>query len=102
MVMRSSLGRAIFLILLAGSAGAPLACKRGTALEMVNVYCAVDQPYASKLFEEFEKQTGIRISPLYDIESSKSVGLAGKLEAERDHPRADVWWGSEAFLTTRL
>src|SRR5581483_3069648 len=26
----------------------------------------------------------------------------GKLEAERDHPQADVWWGSEAFLTARL
>src|SRR5581483_11500251 len=68
----------------------------------LTVYCAVDEPYASKVFEDFEKQTGIRVAPLYDIESSKSVGLAGKLEAERGHPRADVWWGSEAFLTTRL
>lgn len=100
--MRIQAGRAVFLALLAGSTLAPSGCKRGGALETVNVYCAVDQPYASKLFEEFEKQTGIRVSPLYDIESSKSVGLAGKLEAERDHPRADVWWGSEAFLTTRL
>lgn len=69
---------------------------------MITVYCAVDEPYASKLFEEFTRKTGIQVAPLYDIESSKSVGLAGKLEAERDHPRADVWWGSEAFLTTRL
>jgi iron(III) transport system substrate-binding protein len=38
----------------------------------------------------------------YDIESSKSVGLAGKLTAEKDHPRADVWWCSEAFLSVRL
>jgi len=70
--------------------------------KQVTVYCAVDEPYASKIFAEFEKETGIHLAPLYDIESSKSVGLAGKLEAERDHPRADVWWGSEAFLTTRL
>jgi iron(III) transport system substrate-binding protein len=71
-------------------------------LAQVNIYCAVDEPYASRIFEQFTKDTGILVAPLYDIESSKSVGLAGKLEAEQDHPRADVWWGSEAFLTTRL
>jgi iron(III) transport system substrate-binding protein len=76
-------------------------CQKHPANEVL-IYCAVDQPYASKIFEDFEKQNGIHVSPLYDIESSKSVGLAGKLEAERDHPRAQVWWGSEAFLTTRL
>jgi iron(III) transport system substrate-binding protein len=77
-------------------------CNRPEGADLITVYCPVDEPYAAKLFEEFEAQTNIRIAPLYDIESSKSVGLAGKLEAERDHPRADVWWGSEAFLTTRL
>jgi iron(III) transport system substrate-binding protein len=77
-------------------------CKRTAATGLVTIYCAVDEPYASKIFDDFEKETGIQIAPLYDIESSKSVGLAGKLEAERDHPRADAWWGSEAFLTTRL
>ena len=97
-------GRAslIFVLFLVAIAWIQSGCKRSGALQTINVYCAVDQPYASKVFEAFEKQTGIRVAPLYDIESSKSVGLAGKLEAERDHPRADVWWGSEAFLTTRL
>jgi iron(III) transport system substrate-binding protein len=66
------------------------------------VYCSVDEPYAAPVFDEFEKETGLHIAPLYDIESAKSVGLAGKLEAERDHPRADVWWCSEAFLSVRL
>ena len=97
-------GRAslVFVLMLVAVACIPSGCNRGPAPQTLTVYCAVDQPYASKVFEEFEKQTGIRVAPLYDIESSKSVGLAGKLEAERDHPRADVWWGSEAFLTTRL
>jgi iron(III) transport system substrate-binding protein len=66
------------------------------------VYCGVDEPYAAEVFKDFEKQTGLRVAPLYDIESSKSVTLAGKLTAEKDHPRADVWWGSEAFLSARL
>src|SRR5665213_2259104 len=77
-------------------------CNHKSEEEEIVVYCGVDEPYASKVFEEFEKQTGLHIAPQYDIESSKSVGLAGKLEAERDHPRADVWWGSEAFLSVRL
>jgi iron(III) transport system substrate-binding protein len=89
---------AVVLLALLAIAG----CSKSNAAPIVTVYCAVDEPYASKIFAEFEKETGIRVAPLYDIESSKSVGLAGKLEAERDHPQADVWWGSEAFLTARL
>ena len=77
-------------------------CNQKPGREILTVYCAVDEPYASKVFADFTKQTGIEIAPLYDIESSKSVGLSQKLIAEKDHPRADVWWGSEAFLTTRL
>src|SRR5271170_6989349 len=86
---------AVLLLLVAG-------CNHKPNDDIVTIYCAVDEPYASKVFEEFHAKTGINVAPLYDIESSKSVGLAGKLEAERDHPQADVWWGSEAFLTTRL
>jgi iron(III) transport system substrate-binding protein len=86
---------AVFVPLLTGCHSKPT----GPA---VVVYCSVDQPYASKVFAAFEKQTGIHVQPLYDIESSKSVGLAGKLEAEVDHPRCDVWWCSGAFLSVRL
>jgi iron(III) transport system substrate-binding protein len=77
-------------------------CGQKKAVDEIVVYCSVDEPYASQVFAEFEKETGLHVAPLYDIESSKSVGLAGKLEAEKDHPRADVWWCSEAFLTVRL
>src|ERR1700677_2852094 len=76
-------------------------CSKHAPNEVV-VYCAVDEPYASKIFADFEKDTGIHVTPVYDVESSKSVGLAGRLEAEHAHPQCDVWWGSEAFLTARL
>jgi iron(III) transport system substrate-binding protein len=89
---------ALTAMFIAGASG----CNQRQSQDTVTIYCAVDEPYASKLFEEFHQQTGINVAPLYDIESSKSVGLAGKLEAEADHPQADVWWGSEGFLTTRL
>ena len=77
-------------------------CGPKKQVDEIVVYCSVDEPYASQIFAEFEKETGLHVAPLYDIESSKSVGLAGKLEAEHDHPRADVWWCSEAFLSVRL
>ncbi len=93
---------AICLALASLLAGAFAGCGKKSSGEEIVVYCGVDEPYASEVFKDFEKQTGIHIAPQYDIESSKSVGLAGKLEAERDHPRADVWWGGEAFLSVRL
>lgn len=94
-------------ILLAGCASAAAAlvgCNRGggAGAEEIVVYCGVDEPYASQVFADFEKQTGLHIAPQYDIESSRSIGLAGKLEAEREHPRADVYWSSEPFLSGRL
>jgi iron(III) transport system substrate-binding protein len=90
------------LILLGLAICLPAGCSKKPSAGEVSIYCAVDEPYASKIFADFERDTGVAVTPLYDIESSKSVGLAGRLTAEKDHPQADVWWGSEAFLTARL
>jgi iron(III) transport system substrate-binding protein len=76
-------------------------CSRQPSDEVV-IYCGVDEPVASPVLDDFEKQSGIHVAVRYDIESSKSIGLAGRLEAEKDYPQADVWWGSEAFLSERL
>src|SRR4051812_33590595 len=90
--------------LLAGAAALALSgCRMATpAADAIVVYCGVDEPYAREVFADFEKQTGLHVSPQYDIEASRSVGLAGKLEAERDHPRADVYWANEPFQNGRL
>ena len=92
------LGFACLVAMLCATSG----CGQRSESDEIVVYCSVDEPYARQVFAEFEKETGLKVAPLYDIESSKSVGLAGKLEAEKDHPRADVWWCSEAFLSVRL
>ncbi len=77
-------------------------CSRKEATPEIAIYCSVDEPYADPIFHDFEQQTGYHITPLFDVESSKSVGLVGRLEAEKANPQADVWWGSEAFLTARI
>lgn len=100
-MMQRKIGRRVALAWCIVTALALAGCRRGLSSEVV-VYCGVDEPYASEIFADFEKQTGIHVAAQYDIESSKSIGLAGKLEAEREHPRADVYWSSEPFLTGRL
>ncbi len=68
----------------------------------VRLYTSVDQPYAVKIIREFEKQTGITVRVLTDAEATKTAGLAERLRAERNNPRADVWWSNEVFHTIRL
>jgi iron(III) transport system substrate-binding protein len=66
------------------------------------LYTSVDEPYARPLVEQFKRETGIEVMLVTDSEASKSVGLSEKLRAERAHPRADVWWSNECFLTINL
>lgn len=68
----------------------------------VVLYTSVDEPYVRPLVDRFKRQTGIHVTLLTDAEASKSVGLAERLRAESDHPRCDVWWSNECFLTINL
>ncbi len=68
----------------------------------VVLYTSVDEPYVRPLVERFQQRTGIEVQLVTDAEASKSVGLAERIVAERDHPRADVWWDNEVFHTIRL
>ena len=66
------------------------------------IYTSVDQVYASKIFKDFEKKTGIKVLAVYDTEASKAVGLEKRLLIEKSHPRADIFWNSEPIRTARL
>jgi iron(III) transport system substrate-binding protein len=76
-------------------------CSRSDQQTVV-LYTSVDEPIARPIINEFTKQTGIRVTLVTDTEASKSVGLAERLRAEKDHPQADVWWGNEPFHTINL
>lgn len=68
----------------------------------VVVYTALDQEFSRPVFEEFTRQTGIKILAKYDTESTKTVGLTQALFAERERPRCDLFWNNEIVNTLRL
>jgi iron(III) transport system substrate-binding protein len=76
-------------------------CEKKQSASVV-LYTSVDQPVARPIIQAFEKRTGIKVVLQTDTEATKSAGLAERLEAERDNPQADVWWGNEIFHTINL
>jgi iron(III) transport system substrate-binding protein len=66
------------------------------------IYTSQDQQFAEPILNEFTKQTGIKVSAVYDSEAVKTVGLANRLLAEANHPQCDVWWSNEALRTRQL
>src|SRR5260370_32255287 len=74
----------------------------GTAKSRVVVYCAQDREFAEDIFDEFTRKTALSVTPKYDIESEKSVGLALEISREKDRPRCDIHWNNEILWTIRL
>jgi iron(III) transport system substrate-binding protein len=68
----------------------------------VTVYTAQDSEFAEPVFAGFTETTGVAVRPKYDTESTKTVGLAEAILAERDRPRCDVFWNNEVLNTLRL
>lgn len=78
-------------------------CKKEAGGEaQVVLYTAVDEPVARPVIEEFTRRTGIQVVLKTDTEATKTVGLVERLEAEKENPQADVWWGNEPFHTINL
>jgi len=66
------------------------------------VYCAHDSVYAEGILRDFEQRTGIAVSPTFDTEATKSLGLVELLVREKDQPRCDVFWNNELLGTMDL
>ena len=70
--------------------------------EEVVVYTALDQVFSEPILREFEKETGIKVKAIYDVEATKTVGLVNRLIAERNNPQCDVFWNNEIVRTIVL
>ncbi|MGB2987621.1 MAG: extracellular solute-binding protein, partial [Phycisphaerae bacterium] len=68
----------------------------------VVVYTALDRSFSEPILDEFTRQTGITVRAQYDTESTKTVGLANRIRAERARPRCDVFWNNEILNTLQL
>jgi iron(III) transport system substrate-binding protein len=79
-----------------------IAWLKGRKAGRVVLYCAQDQTYAEPILHQFEAETGVRVQAVHDSEAVKTVGLANRLLAERDHPQCDVFWGNEEMRTRQL
>jgi iron(III) transport system substrate-binding protein len=90
------------LVGLAGALFLPIFSGHSRGSNQVIIYCAQDQVYAEPIFRDFEKETGIKVRPVFDSEAVKTVGMANRLLAERSHPQCDVFWGNEEMRTRQL
>jgi iron(III) transport system substrate-binding protein len=71
--------------------------------EQVTIYCAVDREVASPILDAFQRQhEPLEVSRQFDVESTKSVGLANRILSECDKTRCDVFWNGEILQTLRL
>jgi iron(III) transport system substrate-binding protein len=76
-------------------------CWSATGPEVI-VYTALDSEFSEPVFADFTARTGVAVRPKFDTESTKTVGLAEAILAERQRPRCDVFWNNEVLNTLRL
>lgn len=68
----------------------------------VVVYSSVDDIYARPVAEQFQKESGITVRFVPDTEETKSTGLLNRLIAEKEPPRADVFWSGDPVRAALL
>jgi len=81
---------------------APLTGCWGKSGPEVVVYSALDREFSEPILTEFSERTGVKVLPVYDIESTKTVGLANRIIRERNNPQCDLFWNNEILHTLRL
>lgn len=68
----------------------------------VIVYAALDREFSEPILNDFEEATGYKVLAKFDVESTKTVGLANAIISERNRPRCDLFWNNEILHTLRL
>ncbi|MGH9837597.1 MAG: extracellular solute-binding protein [Blastocatellia bacterium] len=68
----------------------------------VTIYVSTDRVFSEPILKAYEQKTGVKVNAVYDTEETKSTGLANKLLAEKNNPRADVFWSNEPVRTLVL
>jgi iron(III) transport system substrate-binding protein len=72
------------------------------ASRSVTVYVSTDRVFSEPVLQEYQRRLGVTVNAVYDTEETKSTGLANRLIAEINRPRADVFWSNEPVRTLVL
>ncbi|HWE40557.1 MAG TPA: extracellular solute-binding protein [Isosphaeraceae bacterium] len=75
---------------------------RVAAPKTVTTYVSLDREFSKPVLDAYQARTGVAVLPVFDVESTKSVGLAMKIMAEAQGPRCDVYWDNEILQMIRL
>jgi iron(III) transport system substrate-binding protein len=69
----------------------------------VVVYCSTDREFANPILNAFHRtENAAEVVSQFDVESSKTLGLATRIIQEKSQPRCDVFWSGEVLHTIRL
>jgi iron(III) transport system substrate-binding protein len=106
MARNSAIGAsALGALLLATACGGRTDAPGGSATastRTVTIYVSTDRVFSEPVLQEYERRSGVKVSPVYDTEETKSTGLANRLLAEKNRPQADVFWSNEPVRTLVL
>lgn len=76
-------------------------CWSSSSSEVV-VYTALDSEFSEPILKDFSARSGVICLPKFDVESTKTVGLANAILLEFNRPRCDVFWNNEILHTLLL
>lgn len=84
---------ALSLVMLAGLAAGCGGTKEEPKKQLqLTLYCGLMEDHMVKTVKEFEKDTGIKVSAV----RMSSGEILGRLKAEKNSPKASIWWGGPA------
>ena len=99
------MARGSLVVFLAAAGGLPWLSGCGWSPRGENrvvVYSALDREFSTPLLEDYERRTGVKVLPKFDVESTKTVGLVNQIIEEAGRPRCDLFWNNEILNTLRL
>ncbi|MEC7499791.1 MAG: hypothetical protein VYE67_15835, partial [Planctomycetota bacterium] len=94
----SAVGGLLFACLLSVNL---VGCWTRTASDVV-VYAALDREFSESILQQSSERLGLKVLPKYDLESTKTVGLVTRIQAEANRPQCDLFWNNEILHTLRL
>ncbi|MBI3941038.1 MAG: extracellular solute-binding protein [Acidobacteria bacterium] len=94
----SFLNIGLLAVVIAGCAGKSAPQR---AREVV-IYVSQDRVFSEPILSDYERESGVKVNVVFDTEETKSTGLANRLLAEKNNPRADVFWSNEPVRTLVL